>query len=506
MNKKTVARFMALFNGLDTAYGTYNLKYKRANTTRKPVQEKNFEDHLTGKVGVGIVPIQSTDLCNFAAIDIDINDIDHHDLAHRIESSNIPLVVCRSKSGGAHLYYFLDKKGQKAKKVREQLAVWASFLGYGTSEIFPKQDSLAPGEVGNWINLPYHDGNNTNRMAITTDGPLSLAEFLDMAESVKSKNKSIKAKAMDDHKKLAPPCIAEYLYQGVQIERGNRIRNEVIYQIGVFIKKSLGAESVEDELMRINYDIFEKPLSTKEIVSVAKSIQKKDYNYKCDSCQPIQTACNRTICEKLTYGIAEAKIAYIDGAIGKMMLGGLTKILADPPSWLLEVNGVDLTLTTEELMDYKRIRVKVLENVDIVAPSLKKEDWISVLEGLVENKQVSDAPPDSGVAGQLKNMLFEFLQMSKTSETKEDIQRGIPAKSTIKEENVVIFRSTDFIRFLKNKKFNVPPGNKLWLIMRQIGCNHGLVRIGKPVQIWYIPEVLISYESHESTESFQDNI
>jgi hypothetical protein len=44
-------------------------------------------------------------------------------------------------------------------------------------EIFPKQDALGDGELGNWINLPYFGG---DRPAYGEDGRiLSLAEFLD---------------------------------------------------------------------------------------------------------------------------------------------------------------------------------------------------------------------------------------------------------------------------------------------------------------------------------------
>ena len=45
----------------------------------------------------------------WAAIDIDVNDIDHTGLEEKVVELELPLVVYRSKSGGAHCYLFLEE-------------------------------------------------------------------------------------------------------------------------------------------------------------------------------------------------------------------------------------------------------------------------------------------------------------------------------------------------------------------------------------------------------------
>jgi hypothetical protein len=87
----------------------------------------------------------------------------------------LPLVVCRSKSGGAHLFLFVNQWAS-AKDMQEVLRHVAAALGYGDCEIFPKQTSLQlkRGDVGNFLNLPFYDAEEGLRYAIKTMTPMSL--------------------------------------------------------------------------------------------------------------------------------------------------------------------------------------------------------------------------------------------------------------------------------------------------------------------------------------------
>lgn len=66
--------------------------------------------HLEGKKGVGSIPIDENNQCLFGALDIDEYDLDLVKLFKKIKQLKLPLTVCRSKSGGAHLYIFLKEK------------------------------------------------------------------------------------------------------------------------------------------------------------------------------------------------------------------------------------------------------------------------------------------------------------------------------------------------------------------------------------------------------------
>ena len=61
----------------------------------------------------------------------------------------LPLIVCRSKSGGAHVFLF-TKENIPASLMQSKLKEMAIILGYEGSEIFPKQTEILSGTWGHW--------------------------------------------------------------------------------------------------------------------------------------------------------------------------------------------------------------------------------------------------------------------------------------------------------------------------------------------------------------------
>ena len=163
----SVEQFSAIFDGLKQAYGTFKIEKKtqsgknsgKAAVIREPRTTALWEGHLAGTgQAIGIIPINEDNECKWGCIDIDQYPLDHTDLISKIRSARLPLVVCRSKSGGAHCFLF-TKKWIPARTMQETLQQVSTALGYGDSEIFPKQVklNLDRGDVGNFLNLPYYD-------------------------------------------------------------------------------------------------------------------------------------------------------------------------------------------------------------------------------------------------------------------------------------------------------------------------------------------------------------
>ena len=112
--------------------------------------------------------------------------LDHSALIKQLSENNVPCIVCRSKSGGAHVFFFF-KEWMSAGEFRDKAAEIAALLGHGKCEIFPKQEQVLVerGDVGNFINLPYFDAEQTMRPAILPDGDgATLEQFLDMVDQV----------------------------------------------------------------------------------------------------------------------------------------------------------------------------------------------------------------------------------------------------------------------------------------------------------------------------------
>ena len=112
-----IEKFKIIFQGLDRAYGEYtpgdtkNGKVGGSAVTKRDfVSDALWKNHLEGKApSLGIVPIRDDSTCTWGCIDIDTYPLDHRKIAKDIKNKKIPLVVFRSKSGGAHLFLFVEK-------------------------------------------------------------------------------------------------------------------------------------------------------------------------------------------------------------------------------------------------------------------------------------------------------------------------------------------------------------------------------------------------------------
>ena len=142
-------RFKAAFRGSDLAHGQTTIGKTRRNgktdaksyIVKQPLTKDLIEEHLKGTKGVGSIPINDKNLCNFGVLDIDTYPIDHLEVLKKSRKLKLPLVVCRSKSGGAHLFLFM-KTETSASEIRDYLGEMSAALGYAGCEIFPKQDRI----------------------------------------------------------------------------------------------------------------------------------------------------------------------------------------------------------------------------------------------------------------------------------------------------------------------------------------------------------------------------
>jgi len=135
-------------------------------------------------------------MCRWGCIDVDTYPIDHKAIVEEIQKLELPLVVARSKSGGAHIFLFLSE-WVPAKIVRSKLIEWSADLGHANTEVFPKQISINTerGDVGNFLNLPYHGGDDSFRYAFNDAGEsMTLEEFYTRVDAVSLTKKSINKK------------------------------------------------------------------------------------------------------------------------------------------------------------------------------------------------------------------------------------------------------------------------------------------------------------------------
>ncbi|AZO12535.1 AAA family ATPase [Mesorhizobium sp. M3A.F.Ca.ET.080.04.2.1] len=201
-------RLLDLFAGAQDYHGTYNhlevvspkagvkVEIKSsARTVKTGPTVELWRRHLAGVYPLGVSPHRSDDMCIWGAIDVDdyIAPSLLSDLNAIIERDKLPVTICRSKSGGAHLLLFATDP-VPASQMQDFLRATAACLGLPPkTEVFPKQRSLSqlpPDDDGHkwpsWLNMPYFGGDQTDRFAVKRGGlAMTAEEFLYTAESRK---------------------------------------------------------------------------------------------------------------------------------------------------------------------------------------------------------------------------------------------------------------------------------------------------------------------------------
>ena len=173
-------KFIDIFEGLNRAHGVTIVGESNGNGSkikgksfvkREIITQQHWLDHLEGKASLGVIPINDDNKCKWGCIDIDsYAGFDHKKLINKIKNLKLPLIVFRSKSGGAHVFLFTSDY-VSAALMQDKLNEIRSVLGYGGSEVFPKQRELkSKDDTGNFLNLPYFNGDETTRYAFNNDG------------------------------------------------------------------------------------------------------------------------------------------------------------------------------------------------------------------------------------------------------------------------------------------------------------------------------------------------
>jgi hypothetical protein len=200
--KNSTERMMSLFAGLEDVHGTHGLPEldengvkwgikKTARTVREPVTLEMWAKHLEGKRPLGIVPIRRDSTSVWGSIDVDEYDIDALEVVKKVEAAKLPLVPCRSKSGGLHLFLFASEPVE-AELMQGVLRHIAATLGFAGSEIFPKQTKILvdKGDHGSWMVVPYFGGDFGGKIRFQyglkkTGAEMTLEEFLSFADKRK---------------------------------------------------------------------------------------------------------------------------------------------------------------------------------------------------------------------------------------------------------------------------------------------------------------------------------
>ena len=488
-------RFAEIFDGLKAAFGTYEIQEKKANgkntgkaaVKREPRTDAHWTGHLSGKgAAIGIVPINEDNEVKWGCVDVDQYPLDHKGLVEKIRNLKLPLVVCRSKSGGAHCFLF-SAEWIPAKLMQDTLNHIAATLGYGGSEVFPKQVQLHldRGDVGNFLNMPYYDAEDGLRYGILDDGSAAtLHEFFELYETHVQTEEQIKKLQVQDTVITtdgilndAPPCIVHCCSQGFP----EGTRNNGLFGIGVLLRKAV-PDTWDTAIQEWNVKHMDPPLKLDEVATVAKQVSKKDYGYRCSDA-PYSSYCNKELCYTKKHGVGNAQ----SGAT----IANLRKYNSTPPVWFLDVNGIPLELDTEALLNQADFKKSCLNQLNFMPQTQEKRAWESRINQLLTEMQntegaIIEVSEDASVDGQFYDYLEEFCTSMQRANDREELLLRRPW--TDEEEGITYFRLKDFESYLRKNKFFEYKSHKIAQRLRDRNGFSKLLKIkGKATRVWAIP-------------------
>lgn len=482
----------SLYGGLHRAYGTYvtndstkSSKGKvggQATTILEAYKASLWVEHILGNKGLGVIPIMDTNECVWGCIDIDTYDLDFTAIEADIKKHNLPLVMIRSKSGGLHLTMFFSEP-ISCKTVQLKLSEISVCLGFPGVEIFPKQTHLAnKRDIGNWLNMPYFNSVNgaMDRSAILNGLPLTVEQFIVLVPQLRLSKEQLSELEIQlpDNFSDGPPCLQVMASKG--IPEGNR--NNTLFAIGVYCRKKY-PENWEKEIDKYNHLFLTPPLPPKEVLALTKSLNKTEYFFPCNKA-PLENFCNKSVCRSRKFGIGSLDTEF------NINLGSLLKIVTDPPTWILDIEGVRVALDTEDLITQERFRRFCVASINKLPPTLPKAEWEKIVREKLATVEYVDAPKESRTGDRLQQYLKGYITLTPPAKEKREILMGRPYLDDVSD--MYWFRGNDFMKFLEVQGIRNPEPRKVWVALRSLEAGHKQVNVkGSNFQVWTVPALAI---------------
>jgi hypothetical protein len=509
-------RLLALFAGNQTSHGTHGLPVydqttgkaaikTTAKTVLGPPTIALWQRHLAGDLPLGVSPITDDEQgsCVWGSIDVDDYDVDYIEVINKIEAARLPLVACRSKSGGLHLFLFAASP-VPASKMQAALRGLAEFLEHADAEVFPKQTRLVAGrDNGSWMVMPYYGDTYKNLLKWQhgikrTGADMTVVEFCTACEEARVQPDRLgeilarrrpRSRSRSGGKTSSalpepgdpfgdgPPCLQTLARAG--IAQGGQ--NTTLFQMAVYYKRAF-PESWKDKLDEANQLYCKPPHPSEGVASIIRSLDKKDkdYNYKCKD-QPMEGVCNSQVCRMRKFGVGG----------GVPVIVGVRKI-ADPedPVWFFTIEGSNGEVEIKDVKNftkYANFTDQCAKQLNKIFRPVKQEFWTGVLEEAFTRRLVQEEPsPDTTPFGTFCDLLKEYLTNRQRGETKEDLLSGRPWED--EENGRHYFKMAPLVKFLERE--NVKYGHKKyaqWIREKLNGDDLETSIRGASVRLWWVP-------------------
>ena len=182
-----IGHFAALFVGRLDAYGTEGGGAVHVDPADVGGYVERIRRHLGGTTPTGVYPYVNG-YVHWGCVDFDEGEerswVHAVNLHNALAAFGIQGWIERSRSKGYHVWVF-GEGWVPAPTMRRALLVACQVAGAPTREVNPKSETLADGQLGNYVRLPYPGGTGMRRSMYRpapephAGGVVTLAEFLE---------------------------------------------------------------------------------------------------------------------------------------------------------------------------------------------------------------------------------------------------------------------------------------------------------------------------------------
>lgn len=456
-----------LFSGRQDCFGRYYLSgdkpspgkkregkavsYPNSKHPKIELTPEEYEAHEKGLYALGIVPVSIDGTCKWFSIDVDKYDLNHTDLAKQISAKQLPIIHCRSKSGGAHLYGMLSG-AWSAKNCIALARKWVELLGFDLrkTEVFPKQTKFdGPEAKGNWIIIPYYGGKKAEDFGIDEAGHrIPYEDFPQYCISRKMTPKE--AQQLLDQKEThtwsqdeildeSPPCVRSMMEQSIKEGDG---RNNALSHLSWYYKKLddfFETSDWKDKLDEFNNTYFDPPVSHRELSQIIKNHQNGKYKARCEA-NPMCNICDKAACLKRKFGIGDSNNFY-----GEIEMTGATKIeTGDDPLWKMYINGQSIILDTADLLSPRKFKIAVMAKTNIIIESMKQKQHDEMIAKIIKSALVVEAADIVSNASKVYECYKQWISLTGGKSTgMEALLRGLPYIDY--KQNAIYLRLQDVV-------------------------------------------------------------
>jgi len=471
-------RYIKYFDGYREAYGLADFEHEDAKVDlesgkKKPVYRWNFEplteeiytSHLAGKISIGIQPCNIDKEARLGVIDVDPKDYADFDkkfFIDKIQEFDLPLIPVESKSGGLHLWIFINEFMSAKDIVSFLTNLLPLFKLKPNTEIFPKQTELTRDEStgkigpGQFINLPYY---GEERKALNVDGTsFTLNNFLQLIEANTVSKQDLQQITDGIDRKIyegvngdfvdGPPCMA--VLSKLSKEKNFDGKDRFMYNYHVLVKMKypdIWEDKVKNAPVKYFEEIHGNAWTDQKLKAKIKSWAKTEKGYTCNQ-DPLFEHCKKGICVKKKFGVLSGSKGSYPG------LTNLRKIeIFEEPEYEFDVTKPDgigkATVhckSIEHLNDQRKRRNAIAKAAGFLPPLIKGETEQTVMDELYKT-QTTVSPP---IGTSPKEKLHDVLH-TKINGPKATTDAAFKTGSVLIEEGYAYFKFDKFYDRLKAK-------------------------------------------------------